>query len=301
MRLFGDPDATVVIRPARWGRRAVAITVIAFFALLLVAVSVWHLAVPSRGLVRADAAEILAARPDGVLLYRFAPAPGIIVAVFPSLHAQAMALDRAAVFVEAAGVSRDHVPDDAALARIISDSHQSFDGFYYGHDYRAADLHRMWAMEDAQGLVETPEEMALRRALQVAEGEPGGFGAVISLPQPGGGLQDQAGRAAILRHELSHGLYFTDPAYARAVEAFWRSGLTAAQRAGFRRFLAGSFYDSANEDLMQNEMQAYLVNTPDTRFFAPREAGLTEQEAVALRAAFVASAPKNWLTAGRSE
>ena len=62
-------------------------------------------------------------------------------------------------------------------------------------------------------------------------------------------------------------------------------GLSGAQRAGFRRFLAGELSDPSNDELMENEMQAYLVNTPDPRFFRARDAGLGEVEAAGLRRA----------------
>ena len=300
MRLFGDPEATMVIRPARPRRWLAAVAGLALMLLAGAALVRYGDGAPG-GLPEADEAQILGARPHDLMLFRFAPAPGIVVAVFPSLHDQAMALNRAAVFFETAGAVRDRVPDDAAVAQAVAATRQPFDRFYYGHDYRSADLHRLWRLEDAQSLALPPAEQALRRALGLAEASPGGFGAVISLPPPGDGLQDAAGRAAILRHELSHGLYFTDPAYARAVQAFWNRALSPQQRAGFRRFLAAGFYDPTNEDLMMNEMQAYLVNTPDARFFSPENAGLTAAEAAALRATFVATMPAGWLRAREPE
>jgi len=238
----------------------------------------WRLGGLGTALSKAGDAAILAARPDRLLLLRYAPAPRIVVAIFPSLHAQAQALNRAAIFLEAQGVPRDRAPDDAAVDRAIAAAHQTYDRFYYGHDYRATDLHRLWALEDKGHVTLDPAEQGLRRALLRAESEPAGFGAVISLPPAGDGLQDDAGRAAILRHELSHGRYFTDAAYAASVRTFWQTSLSPSQRAAFRRFLAGGFYDSSNEDLMANEAQAYLCNTPDARFFRPADVGLTEEQ-----------------------
>jgi hypothetical protein len=51
--------------------------------------------------------------------------------------------------------------------------------------------------------------------------------------------------------------------------------LSDGQRAGFRHFLGDQHYDTANEDLMLNEAQTYLVNTNDKRYFLPDYAGLT--------------------------
>jgi hypothetical protein len=102
-------------------------------------------------------------------------------------------------------------------------------------------------------------------------------------------------RATILHHELSHGAYFTDPAYAAYARDFWLNVLTEAQRAGFRRFLGSEGYDETNEDLMLNEAQAYLVHTPDPRYFRPVYAGLSDAEAARLRRIFLAGMPVDWL------
>lgn len=303
MKWFRDPDDTVVIKPARPPNRPrqLRLLAVACAAMLVACVLVTlELSRPTpqpAGLPSADEAQILAAAPNTTLIYRFAQAPDILVAIFPSLHTQALTLNRAAVFIEMAGISRDHVPDDPAMMQDIAAAHIDFNDFYSGHDYRAADLRRMWQMADRQGLTLLPEEQALRAALTAAATAPGGFGAVISLPPPGEGLQDSAARATILRHELSHGLYFTDPTYAATVTAFWQNTLSEQERIGFRRFLGRGGYDTTNEDLMRNEMQAYLVHTPDRRFFRPGLVGISGAEAARLRALFLTKMSAGWLRA----
>ena len=106
---------------------------------------------------------------------------------------------------------------------------------------------------------------------------------------------DAAARATILRHELSHGFYFTDPAYADFVHRFWSEDMTADDRAQFVALLTRSGYDPALEDLMINETQAYLMYTPDPRFFNPREVGLPDSRVGALRQQFLAEMPPGWL------
>lgn len=61
----------------------------------------------------------------------------------------------------------------------------------------------------------------------------------------------------VVSHEILHAQYFTQPAYRRAIEAYWR-GLTEVQRARVRASLAGS-YNASDEELMQNEFQAYIL------------------------------------------
>lgn len=245
----------------------------------------------------AEEQAILAAEATELRVWRFAPQPSVLVIVFPSLHAQAAAMNRAAVFLELAGASRDQVPDDPAMRRLIAAANLQFDGFYYGHDYRVADLRRLWARAAAQNLTLGPEELALRDVVERAALAPEGAGAVITLPPPGEGLQDHRGRFAILRHELSHGLYFTDPTYAGMVDGFWRTRMSEAERATFRRFLAAQNYDTANDELVRNEMQAYLMHTPDARFFGAAQLGVEEPALADLRRRFLSAMPPGWLRA----
>jgi hypothetical protein len=106
---------------------------------------------------------------------------------------------------------------------------------------------------------------------------------------------DAAARATILHHELSHGEYFTNPAYAGYAQAFWRDSMTAAERAAFTGFLMREGYDPGIEDLMMNETQAYLMHTPDARFFNAAAVGLPLAELDRLRAAFLLGMPAGWL------
>ena len=78
---------------------------------------------------------------------------------------------------------------------------------------------------------------------------------------------------------------------------FWRTKLNDTQRAGFRTFLASEGYDTANEDLMLNEAQAYLIHTSYPRYFVPDRVGLTAAQAALLRETFVRGMPDGWLKA----
>ena len=315
MKQIKDPDATVMLRaggrleppasttplpPGLGSRRGFLLGAAAVAAAAVVGGGVLlrratrH--VPAQ-IPLAEEQAILATDAPVLRAWRFAQAPSVVVLIFPSLHAQAIALNRAAVFLELAGASRTEVPDDETMGRDIDAAHLDADTFYYGHDYRAADLMRMWTLADRQGVKMRPEEAAVRALLLDAAAAPDGLGAVISLPPPGTGLQDHAGRAAILRHELSHGVYFTDPEYAAAVDVFWRARMTQTQREAFRHFLGGEAYDPNNDELMRNEAQAYLVHTADPRFFSAAVVGLPEAEVNALRNDFIARMPAGWLKA----
>ena len=241
----------------------------------------------------ADEAQILSDAPQQLAVYRFGPRPAVVVLQFPTLAEQAAMLNRIAALVEKAGFPHDKVVSRAALdAQIIAEG-GSPDTFYYGHDYRSADVLRFFDL--ATDL--DPGEQRLRDMVQrFGWREQGAAGAVISLVRASNaqGL-DPAGRAAILRHELSHGVYFTDPAYAEFCRHFWRDTLSAEERAKFTAFLGREGYDTSLTDLLINETQAYLMHTPDHRFFSAAEVGLSPIRVVELRQVFLIGMPPGWL------
>jgi hypothetical protein len=245
----------------------------------------------------ADEPALLAASGPGMQVYRLTQAPEIRVLLFSSLTLQGNTLNRIGAFVEKAGMPRDRVVTDAELDGAIANGHDSAETYYYGHDYRAADLARFFAIADGEHIVLRPEEIALHQVL-VREGllAPGAVGAIISLPPPGNdGIRDAHGRAAILRHEIAHGVYFTDPAYAAYVRHFWESVMDAGERQKFRSFLGSEGYDTGNDDLIRNETQAYLVFTPDKRFFSAAAVGMPDSETAALQQKFLDNMPVPWL------
>jgi hypothetical protein len=247
----------------------------------------------------ADEATILGAQAADLLLFRYRDAPAILVLSFPSLAQQGDMLDRVAALVEKAGLPRDHVLADTELDAAIRQAGDTRETYYSGHDYRAADIARFFAMADRDAIALNAQETRLRALLKQAGWLiPNAVGALISIPPLANAEQiDATARATILHHELSHGVYFTDPAYADYARNFWLTTLSDTQRAGFRHFLGSEGYDTANEDLMLNETQAFLVHTRDPRYFLPDRAGLTSPEATLLRQAFISGMPDGWLKA----
>ncbi len=245
----------------------------------------------------ASEAEILADAPGQLEVVRFAPQPAVVVLHFPSLAEQARTLNRAAALIEKKGFPRDRVLADDELEQRIRATGAAPDTFYFGHDYRAADLVRFFALAAESGTALTAEESRLGGLLgALGWRDQAAVGALISLPRlaPHAGL-DAAARATILRHELSHGFYFTDPDYAAYSLRFWQQTLTARERALFTSYLAKDGYDPGLPDLMVNEMQAYLMHTADPRFFTAAAVGLTETRLAALRVLFLTGMPPSWL------
>jgi hypothetical protein len=226
-------------------------------------------------------------------LFRLAENPRVFVADFPDLATQGAAMNRAAALIEKAGQPRDRVLDDAALAEAIARSGDTSETYYYGHNYRGRDLERFFAMAERDGIALTGAEQWLRAQVSRIRGlVPAGEDyAVISVPGVGPRV-DEPMRGAILHHEVGHGHFFTNPAFATHVAHVWREVMTEDERARFRAFLEREGYDPSIEEVMMNEAMAYLIFTPDGRFFTPAHAGLDDARAEALRAALRARAPR---------
>ena len=123
---------------------------------------------------------------------------------------------------------------------------------------------------------------------------PGATGGLISVTRTDETIS-QTIRATILHHELSHGEFFSDPAYASYVHAFWLDALSGEERAAIRRFLGSMDYDTNIEELMYNEMQAYVMFTYDPRFFLASNVNMTSERRLQLQAAFLKGMPEGWL------
>jgi hypothetical protein len=240
---------------------------------------------------------ILRNRAGELVVRHFTGNPAVLVLDFPALADQATMLNRVAALVEKAGLPRDRVLTEAELDAAIRAGGGTAESFYYGHNYRAADIARFFALAARDGVPLNAAEERLRALLgELGWLREGANAAVVSIPQAGvEAWLDAGARAAMLRHELSHGEFFTSPAYAALVWRFWREMLTEAERAQFRAVLANASYDPAIEEVMANEAQAFLFHTPDARFFSPATIGMSAERFSELRAAFVAAMPEGWL------
>jgi hypothetical protein len=245
----------------------------------------------------ANEAEILAHRATSLTVFRFAPNPKILVLDFPDLRQQGLMLNRAAALVEKKGLPRERVLSDKELDEAIAAHGDTMESYYYGHDYAIADLVRFFRLADSQRVTLRPEEEWLR-ALLKQEGAfaPGAAMALISIPRAGSAEGVDLGlRTGILRHDLSHGEFFTNPTYVTYVRRFWAEGLDEPFREAFRRYLQEQDYDSSLPDLLVNEMQAYLMHTSDPRLFSAEVLGVAPDRFALMQASFLLNMPAGWL------
>ncbi len=296
----------VAARRPTVGRRAAGLAAIVA-AVALVAGGAWWLRPPPHppapvsaqrpGLTLATEAQIRADQPTRLTAFRFAPNPDIVVLDFPGLRQQGLMFNRIAAFAEKIGQPHDRVLTDPELARAIGAHGDTVETYYYGHDYSAGTLRRFFALADRDHVPLDAEEQWLR-GFAAAQGmlAEGADQAVITLPREGAdSLVDASFRRTILHHELSHGEYFTDPAYVAYVRHFWADVMDQPDRATFQRFLLAQDYDPALGDLTINETQAYLMHTPDKRAFSAEALGMAPDHLALLQARFLLGMPPGWL------
>jgi hypothetical protein len=233
----------------------------------------------------------------GITVFRFKANPRILVLDFASLRDQGRMLNRAAALVEKSGLPRDRLLSDVELDDAVRAAGDTVETFYYGHDYGAPSLVRFFSLAERENIPLTDEEEALRHLLnQDGWFEPNQRAGLISIPRVGADEHvTRRARATILHHELSHGEYFTNPAYAAFVQHFWKQTLSEPEREQIRTHLQSLGYDSTQDDLMENEAQAYLMFTEDAEFFTPDMVGMTKGRLNELRGGFYHAMPPGWL------
>lgn len=286
---------------------------VVFAGLLIISGAVWLFRPVGQGpapdeqtLPRLSLSELLAGHSSEWRLARLRENPAVMVIEFPGLAEQGAAMNRLAAFLEKAGAPRDRVLDDSALAALIAGHGDNAQSFYQGHDYTDTGLARFFALARAQSIALSESEQKLRRKLIDAgllsrDAEATGQGPQVLITftavQPDDPATpidetiDAERRATVLRHEASHGRFYTSPAYREHCVRLWREVLTERQRESIRSYLAGIGYDRQNEELMLNEAQAFLMNTADVRAFNAAGVGMTEEELAELRKRFWQTLP----------
>ncbi|MBS0644121.1 MAG: hypothetical protein U1E70_15615 [Acetobacteraceae bacterium] len=254
-------------------------------------------AAPEFAVIQAPVDAIRRNTPTDMTVFRLAENPNVIVLDFASLEQQGRMLDRVAALTEKRSQPRDRIVTSEELNKALRSEASPSGWFYYGHDYSAAQLNRFFDLAARERMPLTPEEATLARLLtQLGWRNATSSGALISIPRLGADSNvTPEARNTILTHELSHGEYFSNPAYADYVHRFFLASLTAPEREAFRTFLAREGYDRDNPEVVENETHAYLLFTADSKFFTPKDVGMTPARRADLRALFLRDMPAGWL------
>ena len=265
---------------------------------------------PAPHITDARLAEIDGLRHSGSAVYRLVENPRILLIDFPTLAEQGRAMNRLAALIEKSGMPHDRVLSEPEMALAVPNP----DTYYLAHDYAATSLARFFSLAETETQPLNQQERDLLALLVGAHViERAGTGYVATTPEmavvtlvqadgpgaPADEVVDASLRDTMLHHEVSHGEFFTNSAYRAHCERFWRERMSEAERVLFRSFLAGNGYDPANETLMINEMQAYLMHTPDPRAFSAALLHVTPEKLADLRRRFMDPQPPTPLLGGK--
>lgn len=248
-----------------------------------------------------DFRAILYGRSGTTMVWRYSGNPNIFVFDFPGLTQQGLSFNRVMQLTEQQLNEPYPRPlTTEELAKYIEASRRTQADFAFGHDILVAEFVQFFNLADRDKVVLNPEEILVRDFLLeqgMMRSWRGFYQAlkpnvvILSIPQPQERKANEpritnAARYAILSHEMAHGEYYTNPYYNAYCHRFWTDSLNDTQREAFKKFLSNYGYSSYGDELLINEMQAYLMFTPDTASFSARKLGVTEAELDAMRDAF---------------
>lgn len=254
--------------------------------------------------IPADLATILSDYPqsawrrDEFEVFSWTAYPRILVFDTADYETQSRLFKRLAFFVEKRGFR----------GRLLSDEELSGRHGWNAHNYRPEGLSAFFAQAEADGVRLTAEEELLREVLlangvihETAEGYEPGDGGVLSLSQS----SYPELRELLITHEAYHGLFYEEAAFRDGVTEIW-NGLSEAERSYWRSLLAYMTYDPADEYLMINEFQAYLMQQPLDRVrgylrgvLAPRFANARPSQREEIER-FLAEHPETFIRAARA-
>lgn len=253
-----------------------------------------------------DFQTVLNARSDAMTVWQMAENPNVYVFDFAGLNNQGRSFNRITQFTEQQTTEPyPKVLGNIELSRYIEAARRTQADFAFGHDVLVSELVQFFnfALRDKVEL--NPEEIVIRDFLTeqgLVRFWRGFYQAmrpdvvILAVPQTqerkaGEPPVTRGARYAILLHELAHGEYYTNPHYQKFCQRFWYETLTDGQRDAFKRFLANFNYAVNNEELLINEMQAYLMFTPDPKSFSARKLGVSEAELQQMRETFRRGTP----------
>lgn len=248
-----------------------------------------------------DRSEILPRSIEGFTAYLLKDGAHTVVIDFPDVQSQGRMFGRIVLYVEREGAPRNRVMPFAEIQDWLVQHSERFEMLTVGNNFRAVELARFFnaartqnesLSEDEHFLLDwlLRAQLLAHKDQELVAVDPKVI--VITVPQPSSVKGCAyctilpAHRYAILEHELAHARFATDAAYQEYVLSFWQQDMSHAMREQFTRFLRKRGYDAANQELLANEMQAFLMHTPHPAMFKAAALGVTEEELAALRLQF---------------
>ncbi|MDD2741464.1 MAG: hypothetical protein PHV02_04270 [Rhodocyclaceae bacterium] len=251
--------------------------------------------------VTGDFQQILKSRTESVRVWQLADNPNVYIFDFPGLAHQGRSFNRVTQFTEQQGSEPyPKVLNNSELNRYYEAVRRTQADFAFGHDVLISEMVQFFNFASRDKIELNSEEIEIRDFL-IEQGLVrfwrGFYQAmkpdvvILAIPQ----TQDrklsepmitEGARYVILMHELAHGEYYSNTYYSKYCQRFWYETLSESQREAFTRFLASFNYAVHNEELLINEMQAYLMFTHDPKSFSARKLGVSDAELQSMRDAF---------------
>lgn len=251
-------------------------------------------------LLTGDFQTILNSRNNGLVVWQYADNANIYVFDFPNLTQQGRTFNRVTHLTEQFNEPYKRVLSLDEILKYMEAVRRTQADFAFGHDVLVSELVLFFNLAERDKLELFAEEIVLRD-FAIGQGLMkvwrGIYQAlrpdvvILSVPQ----IQEkreneprvsELARRAIFTHEISHGEYYANPYYAKYCQRFWFEVLNDEQREVFKNFLSKYNYAINEEELLINEMQAYLLFTPDPNSFSAKRLGIKEEELEAMRNAF---------------
>ena len=247
-----------------------------------------------------DFRTILDSRNSGLVVWQYADNPNIYVFDFPNLTQQGRTFNRLTQLTEQFSEPYKRVLTIDEAVKYMESVRRTQADFAFGHDILVSELVLFFNLAERDKVELFAEEVALRD-FAVEQGLMkvwrGFYTAIkpdvviLSIPQ----MQEkrdneprvsELARRAIFTHEISHGEFYANPYYTKYCQKFWFDVLNDAQRELFTKFLSKYNYSLNQEELLINEMQAYLMFTPDPLSFSAKKLGIKDEELEAMRDLF---------------
>lgn len=245
---------------------------------------------------------ILNSRTDALTVWNSSENPKIFVFDFPGLTTQGRTFNRATQFTEQqqANLGYPRVLGNDEIVQYMESLRRTQANFAFGHDLLVSELVQFYNLADRDKISLFPEELVLRDFM-IEQGlmkvwrsfyqaiQPDVV--ILSIPQMQAKKEDEPpvselARRAIFTHEVAHGEYYTNQYYANYCRRFWNETLKDSQREAFINLFKKYNYAVNLSELVVNEMQAYLMFTPDPNSFNARKLGITDNELESMRDMF---------------
>ena len=245
---------------------------------------------------------ILNSKTEKTVIWNLEENQNVFIFDFPNLSTQGRTFNRITQFTEQTQSNQGYprVLSNNEIEKYIESLRRNQANFAFGHDVLVNELVQFFNLADRDKIELHPEEIILRDFLikqglikiwrnfyQAIKPEI----VILSIPQTQLKKADEPtinelARFTIFSHEIAHGEYYSNPYYSNYCRQFWSKSLSDSQRQAFIDFFKKYNYDTNNAELVVNEMQAYLIFTPDKNSFNAKKLGVSDEELESMRSIF---------------